>query len=362
MGLCAAIVGCPKGRPSVPTPPELSVEARARARDRLPAVIPRDGSFRRGIALGLFASAEARKDREAVHSTLIDEVAALGATDLELVVSWAQLDVRSSTLSRDESSVTDAELELAIAKARSLGLRVFLMPILRVVETRPSQWRGTLEPSDPKAWWRSYFEFVLHYAELSERTGVELFSVGSELVSLEREEARWRELISEVRKRFRGQLIYSANWDHFAPVGFWDALDFMGVSAYAPASSKRDPSEELLVEGIWAFRSQLLTFASEHELRVILTEAGFPSNPRGTFRPWEYGGGGPADPELQLRAYRAFYRVWNDTPRLHGLYFWNWFGRGGLDDPGYSLRGKPALEVVRAWFTGGPRRAAGSPR
>jgi len=38
-----------------------------------------------------------------------------------------------------------------------------------------------------------------------------------------------------------------------------------------------------------------------------------------------------------------------------GVYFFDWFEEGGPEDSSYSPRGKPALEVIRAYLRDGPR-------
>lgn len=45
-------------------------------------------------------------------------------------------------------------------------------------------------------------------------------------------EKRWRQLIVEARRHYRGPLTYAANFDQVEEVGFWDALDAIGVNAY----------------------------------------------------------------------------------------------------------------------------------
>ena len=206
----------------------------------------------------------------------------------------------------------------------------------------------------PEAWWASYGAFINHYATIGQDAGVSLLAVGSELVSMERHKDRWTALIARVRATFRGRLTYSANWDHFEPVPFWDQLDVVGVTAYQGLSRKSDPTVDDLVAGWAAFRTKLQGWAARNDYKYLFTEVGYPSR-KGAFRPWAYGEDGPADPELQRKCYEALRLVWQDDPRLQGLYLWNWFGLGGLQDAGYTPRGKPAEQVLKAWWADGRR-------
>lgn len=177
-----------------------------------------------------------------------------------------------------------------------------------------------------------------------------MLSVGSELLSLEKRSERWRALIAKVRSDYDGLLTYSANWDHFEPVEFWDKLDVVGITAYQPLSERGRPDEEALIRGFAPFLARLRSWAGREGHRYLLTEVGYPSHEFAAERPWDHGASGKPDPELQLRCYRALYRVFRDDARLRGLYVWNWFGFSGLDDTGYTPRGKPAAEVLRRWY------------
>ena len=37
-----------------------------------------------------------------------------------------------------------------------------------------------------------------------------------------------------------------------------------------------------------------------------------------------------------------------NAPGLGGIYIWNWYGYGGPTSAGYTPRGKPAVEEVKA--------------
>lgn len=354
--LLAALASCkePKARVFTPEPP--SDAERKAAIAGLSTPKERDAAFYRGVSLGLFASADEKKERSEIYRVLLEEIRGLGATDVQLVVRWAQRDVSSTQIAPDPSvSTGDEELAAVIAAARDLGLRVFLMPIIHLERRSRGRWRGTIAPEDWDAWWTAYERFVLHYAELAEQTGVTLFSVGSELVSTEAQEARWRRLISKVRERYRGKLTYSANWDHFEPVRIWDAVDIAGVTAYQPLSSEDAPSEQTLRDGWRSFRTRLSRWAATGGHRYLFTEVGYPSNPHAAARPWDHRERGSPNIPLQTACYRGLYETWQADDRLAGVFVWTWFGRGGREDQSYTPRGKPAAEILRHWYKGSSR-------
>lgn len=349
--LLVALGGCRSSR--APRAADASV-----ALSGLDAPRARGADFRRGASLGLFVSDPDPAVQRRIYATMLDEMVAAGVTDVQLVVRWGQQTIHDVDL-RPWPDLTpqDTLLTWAIGAARQRNLRVFLMPIVHIEQRAIGVWRGTLAPTDLEAWWARYRDFVLHYARLAERSGgVGLFAVGSELLSLEADAARWRALIADVRAAYRGQLTYSANWDHYAHVPFWDAVDVVGLTAYHELTSAPDPDEAALVAGWASWADALVRWADARDLRFVFTEVGYPSTEHGAARPWDHREGARVDLDLQLRCYRALYRVWQAQPRLAGLYVWNWFGFGGAADRGYTPRGKPAAEVVRHWYRG---RAAG---
>ncbi len=206
-------------------------------------------------------------------------------------------------------------------------------------------------------WFRGYESWLLPYAEAARATGVDAFCVGRELdTTVIRREADWRRLIARVRGVFPGPLAYSANFDTWRAVGFWDALDSIGVSAYFPLSDRPDPSLAELEAG-WARALGPLEEASRRYGRpVMLTEAGFPSVPDAARAPWSEGGQ-PADVWLQARCYEATLRAVAARPWITGTFFWLWerSAEPPFRDPSHTIPGKPAAYVMARWYRPTPR-------
>lgn len=303
-----------------------------------------------GVALGMYFV-----DPDRSYASYLWEVANTGADHVSLVVAWSQPDVHTASIRpTPERSVSDADLRATIAAARSLGLRVMLFPIVWVEHRDPGDWRGRIEPDDLAAWWAEYDAFVLHYATLAAGEGVDLLSIGSELGSMEQHESQWRDLIRRVRGTYEGQLVYSANWDHYMRTPFWDAVDYIGVTGYHELTDVEDHIPAVgEIEQAWEpVVRDLTSLADVYGRSVVITELGYVSQRGAARRPWDYTRSGSVDLDAQYDLYRGTYRAWHDEPRLQGVYFWNWFGAGGASDNGYSPRNKPAEQVVRFWYGG----------
>jgi hypothetical protein len=320
---------------------------------RRPSVPRAPDGFQRGVALGLFAS-----DPDWDYGDLLREIRALGATDVEIGVAWGQAGLDATTIApRAGLSPSTETVRRTLGQARALGLRVLLFPLVRVDAHDPSEWRGRIRFADPAradAWWSSYGAFVEHLAGLARDQAAARLSVGSELLALEPERPRWKALVERVRRIYSGKLVYSANWDHFGAVAFWDLVDEAGVTGYFELTREREPPAGELADAWRSAGDTLRAFASTTRKPLILTEVGYPSYDGANMHPWDETRAGRVDVDEQRRCYEAFADATRDASFLSGVYFWNWFGVGGPNDRGYSPRGKPAAQVIERYFAARP--------
>ena len=104
------------------------------------------------------------------------------------------------------------------------------------------------------------------------------------------QEALWRSLIAQVRTVYTGQLTYAANFDNFHRVGFWDALDMVGINAYFPLTeSEALPTTEALAArwaqlGVEVQQVQAQLQVPNHP--VLFTELGYIRRAGTLIAPW----------------------------------------------------------------------------
>lgn len=324
----------------------------ARAADNYPILL--DNVRERGVSLGLFA-----EDPGLTYGPLLDEIAAMGATHVSLVVPRYQHDVRASRIYRHPRlSPAPGVLARVMAQARARGLAVVVFPILQLeVALTEQEWRGAIRPRDPDRWWRSYRAWILELARVAARGGAQALCVGSELSTMDRDAGPWRALVREVRRVFRGRLVYSANWDAFERVALWPLVDVVGVSVYfalhGPAEA---PTLHRLVHGAREHRVAVDRWQARTGREVVITELGCHSRRGAAARPWAELPDSPVDLALQARYLRAMARVWRSAPYLRGVYLWNWFGHGGPRSGEYTPRGKPAARVLCEMYGVDPAR------
>jgi hypothetical protein len=293
----------------------------------------------KGVALGLFA-----EDPGWSYRPLLDEIVALGADHVELVVAWYQKDVTATEVGEHPRyTAPESAVRRAVRDAHRAGLKVLLFPIVRLEVARPGEWRGSLAPRDRLAWYASYGQKLLSLARLATEENVEALSIGSELSSLDGDLAAWSAVAAAVRARFSGRLIYSGNWDHFREVAIYPLVDQIGLCGYFPLAP--DPSRAWL-----ELRTKLEQFAAARKQPLLFTEIGYLSQAGAAAWPWDEAARQPVDLDEQRRCYAAFRQAWSGSSALGGVYFWNWYGWGGASSRGYTPRGKPAAGEIRAYF------------
>jgi hypothetical protein len=290
------------------------------------------------------------------YGKLLDEIAGLGANAVLLSVAGYMENASSQSIYIDARKVPSTDdFKSIVRHSRQLGLKTIIMPIVLLKNPRGSEWRGVIEPPDWDDWWEQYTEFVYYFTDIAREGEADALIVGSELVSTEKYTDRWVKLIQAVRPRFYGgKLGYSANWDHYRPIAFWDKLDFIGMTSYFTLADKKDATIEEIVKKWEPIKKDILAWQRRIGKPILLTEVGWCSQEGAAMAPWNYYQNQKATPaglEEQRRLYEAFLQAWGDTPELLGVLWWEWDAApGGPDDFGYSPKGKPAEQVLRRWF------------
>lgn len=294
---------------------------------------------------------------------LLRQIADLGANTVLISAAGYMEHAKSQAIFLDgRRAPSKTDLIALIREARKLRLRVMLMPIVLLSHPRGSEWRGVIDPPDWNDWWRQYRDFMRHFADVAAESDAEMLMVGSELVSTEKQTAEWIKVIELCRERFRkGKLGYSANWDHYDPVKFWDRLDFIGMTSYYTLADKKGATIDEIAARWMPIQRDILSWREKTGKPLILTEVGWCSQEGAATAPWNYYQNQVASAaglEEQRRLYEAFLKAWDGAPGLDGVIWWEWTNdEGGATDYGYTPRNKPAEHVLRRWFAEGGRAA-----
>lgn len=241
---------------------------------------------------------------------------------------------------------SDEGIEQLTRVAHASGMKVMLKPQL---------WGGTwpadfdvANEAERRVWFDQYAGFIEHYAQLAARNHIDIVCVGTELSKMARHPEEWRKIIARVRGAYNGPLTYAAvQGPEFETLSFWDALDYIGLSNYYPLPDNLDTSD--IVRRVEAVQKKF-------NKPVIFAEAGFSSVVNPNREPWA-DNHAPVSMDGQRRCYEALYQAFYKKPWFQGVYWWklgtNRFG--GAQDTSHTPWGKPAMEVIRRWYTQGGR-------
>ena len=247
-----------------------------------------------------------------------------------------------------------------IQKMRNKGLYIHLKPHLWMSEG----WRSNVSldsEAEWDRWFQSYSTNMLHYAQIAEMTGVEMYCVGTELrSSIKQQPEAWCDLIAKIKAIYSGKLTYAANWhDEYEHINFWDELDYIGIQAYFPLTKGKNPDLETIKEGWEPHLKALETFSETHKRPILFTEIGYKSEATATIKPWEWGNDlgilyqKKSDRTQQLAYEALFQTVWQQ-PWFAGVHIWEWNNQsteeGAKTNLNFSPRFKPAENTIAKWF------------
>ena len=274
----------------------------------------------------------------------------------ELGVNW--ISITPFGFQRSEPSVRmggyedDDSLRGATRQAHALGIKVMLKPH---VWARDEKAMDAWTDEEWRAWFVSYEAFITHYATLARDAKIDALCIGNEQKHSTRFESEWRRVIARVRGIYQGPVTYGANFDEFERVAFWEALDWIGVSAYFPLVDAPSPDRAALVTAWQPILARLEALSKRYRKPILFTEIGYRSADGAAWRQWELSRDAPLTLDVQRAAYEAFFETVWPRPWLAGVYPWKWFSmpdHGSLHNTDYQLEHKPAAEVIRRHYRG----------
>ncbi|MBN1266589.1 MAG: hypothetical protein JXA25_13930 [Anaerolineales bacterium] len=279
-----------------------------------------------------------------------------------------------------------ADLASSLQSVSASGFRTNIRPTLLCESDLDLWWQES--PRD-WAWWNVWFDryrsMVLTYAHLAQDTGTDRLILGgsevkpalpdgtladgSDSQSPADAETRWRALIDEVRSIYSGKLAFEIVNDSGANIPvFLDSVDEILVRWETPLSDNSDaaPAElqQTAVSRVSTLVSQLATYAE----KPLLISFSFPSvdggasscisgaesaciNPVSLQSGSDIAGSPQTDLSEQMEAVHAMMLAVYRFEEIDGVYINSINPVIAQPDKSASILGKPAQELVKAWFT-----------
>jgi hypothetical protein len=259
-----------------------------------------------------------------------------------------------------ETTPADKDIATAISMARSLGMKVCLKPVVNCAD---DVWRARISfPIEQSAekywreWFKSYTNFILHYAEIAQDNHCEMFCIGCEMVGTEYQYDRWVQLIEKVRSVYTGLLIYNLQHNSLEECKWLDKLDVVGISAYYPVGrNNSNNSAEAMCRNWEKEVDRLEQLSMEIKKPIIFIEIGCQSVEGASISPWNAEGNIVSQKE-QADFYESAFRTFYHRKWFAGYFWWDWRAvlydlEQAKDNKDFNLYGKEAELVLRNWYT-----------
>ncbi len=259
---------------------------------------------------------------------------------------------------------SDRDIMAAIQDAHDHGVKVCLKPILN---SGDHVWRARITFQDVDSdgknryweeWFAAYKAFMLYYAELAEDTGCEMLCVGCEMCGTEQKEEYWRDLIAEVRKIYKGEISYNTNHGHEEDVNWFDAVDYVGTSAYFPVATSEGASVEIMRAEWEKVKPSLKAISEKWNKPLLFMEIGCRSAKGCASMPWDFSHKDlPHDEAEQVAFYDSCLATFGKEEWFAGAFWWDWSTKiydskeTASTDNGFNIHLKKAEEVLKNWYS-----------
>lgn len=346
--------------------PKASLHAAASAPSPTPAPVPtvanpwRPGSPQLGIQVYWTANRNDASDAvvEAKARRLINYAISLNANSIAITFPFYTHGINSDQVYADPGTTpTPRQIEDFLAEAAKSNMRVTLRPILNedaLVAQNPNAWRGMIQPQSTNAWFQSYRQLLIPYAQAAQQGHAATFVIGAELDSLERD-TQWTGLISALQSVYSGELAYDQNFDEFAAGDPHVPLPGHDIDAY-PRFNLPDTASVSTLTQAWTSWLGSRRPAVLHSL--VIAEVGIVAVAGAYHSPGAWLGTtkAPIDAQVQANWYHAVCQAVATERVGGGLYWWEVSFDADPADPApyqsdrLTFLGRPAEQVIRNCF------------
>lgn len=315
----------------------------------------------KGFTYGWDGKANDYRSKEAVDS--LTKLSQTGCNWVCIAFSVMQEKFSSTEMYFDyANTVKDRDIEFIVKKAHEMGKKVCLKP---VVNCKDGVWRAYIAFPDEdlsehetywNKWFKSYTAFMCHYAEMAEYLNCEMFCIGCEMIGTEKKESYWRELIAKVRGLYTRDLIYNANHGSEDNVKWFDAVDYIGTSAYYPVATEGGQPQEVMLQSWLKIKERVKKISDKWNKKIIFIEIGCRSARGCASMPWDFTHTDfPFDEDEQANFYASCLKAFSDEEWFLGYFWWDWSTKmydfkDAKGDLGFNIYGKKAEDVLKDWY------------
>ncbi|MBD3380319.1 MAG: hypothetical protein GF408_07655 [Candidatus Omnitrophica bacterium] len=174
--------------------------------------------------------------------------------------------------------VSEKKLKDSVRRVHGLGLKVLLVPKLKVVDNEDGLYgRGDIGFTTEEEWSRwfdEYRDFILYYAGKARKYRVEMFSVGDGLSFTQERSDKWKNIIESVRRKYRGELVYAAGLETYDMIDSWENIDYIGINMNYVIAEEKAPDLHAIKAGLWKWSDSVGSWRPGTGRPVIFKEIG----------------------------------------------------------------------------------------
>jgi hypothetical protein len=274
----------------------------------------------------------------------------------------------------------------AVGQARALNMNAALFAQPRLSTSSIAWWNGAPRTN---SWWNDWFEhyrgFALYHADLAAQSGAQALILGGEWTlpampngTLNDGSAsgvpadaaqRWRNLLAEVRVRFKGQVLWAVPYAGTLPPApeFIDAVDAIYLLWSAPLAASAPYSvDDLTIEAGRLMDGDLVPYLANVKKPIIIA-VNYPSAEgaatgcvpagqggcldwMGLNRPYDDVSTAGLDLQAQANLYQAMLVAINDRQWIAGFISRGYYPPVALMDKSASVHGKLTADLIWYWF------------
>jgi hypothetical protein len=289
---------------------------------------------------------------------IIDYAISLNANSIGVTFPFFTYGITSDTVYANPAlTPSPSHIAIFLAAAAEAHIRVTLRPVLdenALLAQNLQAWRGSIQPKDRAAWFRSYDKLLLPYVGAAQAGHAATFVLGTELVSLEGA-PQWPGLVRSLRSVYSGQLTYDENYDEFTAGYANPPVPTHNVDAYPQLALPDNASVARLT---LAWDAWLGAHPLSQRRELTLSEIGIDAVAGSYQNPWAWfrRTTGRIDTRVQAAWYQATCNAVSAEQVGGGIYWYEVNFDASPADPGafesdrLTFLDRPAQQVIRNCF------------
>ena len=318
----------------------------------------------------------------------LQNIQAIGSNWVIFTPSWGYSSTNPLTfVERPGRDAFWADSTASVAQARAINLNVALFPHPRFATNANDFWKAA--PRDA-GWWNNWFDhyraFAVHYADMAAVSGAQALIIGGDWIAPTLPdgkladgspsgvptdaEARWKNVIAEVRQHFRGTLLFALPYDNSViqpPINVLKDADGIYLLWSAKISDQVNPNKADMTTEAGRLLDNNVAPVQVQVNKPFIIALSYPSSTSSATGCIPSGSGScldwtalsrpnadittvNLDMQQQVDIYDAMFNAINGRTWVNGFVSRGYFSPVALLDKSASIHGKPAADLLWYWF------------